>query len=142
MLNDVHPVPHAGQVVMKAVGGLSRSQPAQDLSLSFSPQIFPIPLSPTPLPEYSHTPSSQSVCCYCMQRKVNTTDFRLTVSVSDSVMHTADDKMQLCAAERRLNGSVIPVSKHILKPTCNRASLLLRVVYIDPHYFLRFSESC
>lgn len=49
-------------------------------------------------------------------------------------MHTGDDKMQLCAAERKLNVSVIPVSKHILKPTCNRANLLLRVVYIDPHY--------
>lgn len=49
-------------------------------------------------------------------------------------MRTVDDKMQLCAAERRLIVSIIPVLKHILKPTCNRASLLLRLVYIDPHY--------
>lgn len=103
------------------------------LSLSLSPQIFPIPL-PAPPPEHSHTPSSQSVCCYCTQHMVNTNDFRLTVSVCElwgSVMHTADDKMQLCAAERRLNVSVVPVSKtHI----CKRASLLLRVVYTDPRY--------
>lgn len=31
-------------------------------------------------------------------------------------MHTVDDKMQICAAEKRLNVSVIPVSKHISEP--------------------------
>lgn len=120
MLNNVHAVHHVGQVVRKAVGGLSRSPLARDLSLSFSPSLdrYFSSLSPkhSSLITVTHPRPNQCAECKSMQHKVNTIDSPPSVSMSvnseGSVMRTADDKTQLCADERvvkrKLKGSVSP----------------------------------